>query len=231
MSIVLMETHQKVLRKVKKRAFIIHGLGILLTLFVAMFPWMSKVQSDLIRASYAVVRHHLVGLEGRYALLEILRNKPLTIGQALNIADVVMDEAKASNVPVHMVLGIMSLESEFNPNAISSEGARGLMQVMPATWKQYVPNESLRGQGSKHDPAMNVRVGVRYLGDLVKQYGDWRSALKIYGGFVTKSPDKYVNIVMAKAEQYRAQIGDDDGSGFADQGEKAKAKETAKVRQ
>ncbi len=48
---------------------------------------------------------------------------------------------------------------------------------------------------------------------------------------MTKSPDKYVNIVMAKAEKYRVQIGDDDGSGFADQREKAKAKETAKIRQ
>ena len=230
MSIVLMETHQKVLRKVKKRAFIIHGLGILLTLFVAVFPWISRVQSDLIRASYAVVRHHLVELEGRYALLEILRNKPLTVGQALEVADVVMDQARASNVPVYMVLGVMSLESEFNPNAVSSEGARGLMQVMPAIWNQYVSTESLRGQSSRHNPALNVRVAVRYLGDLIKQYGDWRSALKIYGGFVTKSPDEYLNIVMANAERYRLQIGDDDGSSFADQTEKAKAKEPTKVR-
>ncbi len=48
---------------------------------------------------------------------------------------------------------------------------------------------------------------------------------------MTKSPDNYVNIVMAKPEQYRIQIGDDDGSGFADQREKAKGKETAEVRQ
>lgn len=212
MSMILMETHQRMVRKVKNRAFIIHGLGILLTLFVAAFPWVSKIQGDLIRASYAVVRHHLVELEGRYALLEILRNKPLTVGQALEVADVVMDEAKASRVPVHMVLGIMSLESEFNPSAVSSEGARGLMQVMPAVWNQYVSTEPLQGKSSRHNPALNVRIAVRYLGDLIKQYGDWRKVLRVYGGFVTKSPDKYVNIVMANAERYRVELGDDDGS-------------------
>lgn len=209
MSIILLETHQRVVRKIKKRGFIIHGLGILLTVFVLVLPWMSKMQNDLIRASYGVVRHHLVELEGRYVLLEILRNKPMTVGQALEVADVMMDEARSSKVPIHVVLGVMTVESEFNPNAVSSEGARGLMQVMPATWNHYVSTDSLRGQSTKHSPALNVRIGVRYLGDLLKQYGDMKKVLTVYGGFVSKKPDKYVNLVMANAEKFRVQLGGD----------------------
>jgi soluble lytic murein transglycosylase-like protein len=213
MSIILLETHHQVVRKIKKRAFVIHVILVLMLLASVSLPWISKVKNDLIRASYGVVRHYLVEFKARQALLEILRNKPLTVGQALEVADVVIDEAKANKVPVHMVLGIIDLESEFNPDARSSEGARGLMQVMPDTWDRYVSAEPLKGLKAKHNPAMNVRVGVRYLGDLIKQYGDWRKVLKEYGGFVKKSPDKYVRIVMANAERYRVQLGDVDGSG------------------
>jgi soluble lytic murein transglycosylase-like protein len=213
MSIILLETHQKTVRKIKKRAFIIHVILVLMLLASLSFPWISKVKNDLIRASYGVVRHYLVELKGRYALLEILRSKPLTIGQALEIADVVMDEAKTSEVPVHMVLGVMSLESEFYPDAVSSEGARGLMQVMPDVWDQYVSTEQLKGLNAKHNPALNVMVGVRHLGNLKRQYGDWRKTLKVYGGFVKENPDRYVRIVMANAERYRLQLGDADGGG------------------
>lgn len=225
MSVILLETHQRVVRKIKKRGFIIHGLGILLTALVLFLPWVSKIEIDLIRASYGVVRHHLVGFECRYALLEILRNKPLTVGQALEVADVVMDEAKTSNVPIHVVLGVMKAESEFRADALSTAGARGLMQIMPATWNMYA-GEALVGQGSKHSPALNVRIGIRYLGDLLRQYGDMKKVLTVYGGFVSKKPDKYVNLVMANAERYRVQLGGVDGSSSANEAEK-----TTKVRQ
>jgi len=112
---------------------------------------------------------------------------------------------------VPIILGVMSEESEFRTDALSTAGARGLMQIMPATWNIYA-GEALRGQGSKHNPALNMRIGIRYLGDLLKEHGNVRKALKVYGGFVTKSPDRYVNAVMAKAEQYRVQIGDGDGN-------------------
>jgi len=231
MSIILLETHHKLVRKVRKRAFIIHGILVLMLSVSVLFPWISKIENDLIRASYGVVRGHLVNMESRYALLEILRNKPLSAGQALEIADVLIEESRASKVPVSIVLGVMNVESEFRTDAVSTAGARGLMQVMPAIWSQYVESDALKGQTSRHNPALNVRVAVRYLGDLFKRHGDVRKALKVYGGFVTKSPDRYVNAVMAKAEQYRVQIGDDNGSGFANEVREAKTEKTTKVRQ
>jgi hypothetical protein len=206
-----METHERLVRKVKKRAFIIHGVLALLLTVSILFPLISKVESDLIRESYGVVRQHLVNMECKYVLLEILRNKPLSIGQALEIADVVVEESRTNRVSVPSILGVMSVESRFRTDAVSAAGARGLMQVMPAVWSQYIESDELRGQTSRHNPALNVRVAVRYLGDLLRQYGDVRKALKAYGGFITKSPDKYVNAVMTKAEQYRVRIGDDHG--------------------
>lgn len=211
MSVLLMETHERLVRKVKKRAFIIHGVLALLLAVSVLFPWASKLESDLIRESYGAVRQHLVNLESRYALLEVLRNKPLSVGQSLEIADVIMEESKASGVAISIILAVMKVESEFRTDAVSSAGAMGVMQVMPVVWSQYVGPENLKGQASRHNPALNVRVAVRYLGDLFRQYGDARKALRVYGGFINKSPDRYVNAVMLKAERYQAQMGGGDG--------------------
>jgi soluble lytic murein transglycosylase-like protein len=62
---------------------------------------------------------------------------------------------------VHIVI---RAESNYDPFAISSAGAMGLMQLMPATARQY-------GVMNVFDPAQNIEGGVRYLKDLVKLFG------------------------------------------------------------
>lgn len=212
MSVIMLETHYQTVRGIKKRARIVYGILIFLLLFSGLFHWSGKVGNDLIRESYQLVKYRLVDRQARYVLLEILRNKPLTIGQALEIADVVIDQTRQSKVPIDIVLGLMDLESEFMPEAVSSEGARGLLMFMPSTWKLYVPLKDLQRQSAMHNPALNVRMGIRYLGDLIKDYrGDWKKILKEFGGFSKTSPDIYIRVVMARAEKYRIQIGDGDG--------------------
>lgn len=208
MSVISIETHDRILRKVKRKGLRVQlALIAMLVLAVVCF-FVDGIRTALVRETYEVVRIHLAELRCRYVLLEILRSKPLTIGQALEVADVVMDESRASRVPIHLVLGLMEPESNFNPNAVSRVGARGLMQVMPETWKYYVDRSELKTISAMHNPALNVRVGIRYLGDLLKEKGDVKKALIEYGGFVTQSPTQYVKLVMARAEHYRAQIGD-----------------------
>lgn len=56
-------------------------------------------------------------------------------------------------------------ESRFDPSAISPAGARGLLQLMPAT-ASYVANDpSLRGEGIErlHDPGLSLELGQRYV--------------------------------------------------------------------
>ena len=215
MSVILRETHELMLRQVKRRALTVQLVLVVMLVIALVYPFMDGLRTALVRESYKLVRVHLAELRCRYVLLEILRNKPLTVGQALEVADVVIDESKASRVPIHLVLGLLGPESNFNPGAVSRVGARGLMQVMPETWKYYVDRSELKTVSAMHNPAMNVRVGIRYLGDLLKEKGDTRKALSVYGGFITKSPTQYVNVVMAKAERYKAQIGEMYGSDTA----------------
>ncbi|MCX8134709.1 MAG: transglycosylase SLT domain-containing protein [Roseococcus sp.] len=56
-------------------------------------------------------------------------------------------------------------ESRFNPEAVSPAGARGLLQIMPATASYVAGDPSLRGAGAQrlHEPGLSLEIGQRYL--------------------------------------------------------------------
>jgi len=56
-------------------------------------------------------------------------------------------------------------ESNFDPSAVSRAGARGLLQIMPATASYVTGDASLRGAGARrlHDPGFALEVGQRYI--------------------------------------------------------------------
>jgi soluble lytic murein transglycosylase-like protein len=68
------------------------------------------------------------------------------------------------------VLGITRQESGFDPEARSGAGARGMMQLMPAT-AQIVAQRLGLGYGDLDDPAYNMKLGSAFLGQLVSQFG------------------------------------------------------------
>jgi hypothetical protein len=82
--------------------------------------------------------------------------------------------ATRHGVSPRLVAAIIQAESEFNPRAVSRKGARGLMQLMPAT------AASLQ-VGDVHDPFENVEGGVRHLRMLMDRYrGDLPRVLAAY---------------------------------------------------
>lgn len=62
-----------------------------------------------------------------------------------------------------LVQALIAVESGFNTNAISPKGARGLMQLMPATAKRY----GMKNEQELHVPSKNIDMGVRHLKDLL----------------------------------------------------------------
>ena len=89
----------------------------------------------------------------------------------------VREIAKAHGVDPRLVLGLIDVESRFMTSAISPKGARGLMQLMPATARQY----GMRDVAELHDPRRNVDIGVRHLRDLLQAHGNnWTLTLAAY---------------------------------------------------
>ncbi len=72
-----------------------------------------------------------------------------------------------------MVFALSRQESEFDPNAGSSVGAQGLMQLMPGTAKLIARQYSLPFELAKlkGDPSYNVKLGAAHLADLVDTFG------------------------------------------------------------
>ncbi|MCB1747561.1 MAG: lytic transglycosylase domain-containing protein [Gammaproteobacteria bacterium] len=68
--------------------------------------------------------------------------------------------AKANRLPEALLHAVITAESAYDPDAVSSAGAVGLMQLMPATAQRY-------GVGNRRDPNANVSGGTRYLRDLL----------------------------------------------------------------
>ena len=96
------------------------------------------------------------------------------VGTPAAMDDVINEVSRRYSMDPGLIATVISVESGFNANAVSPKGARGLMQLMPATARQY-------GVRNPHDARENIEGGVAYLRDLVQRYkGDLRLALAAY---------------------------------------------------
>jgi soluble lytic murein transglycosylase-like protein len=77
--------------------------------------------------------------------------------------DLIREHARLNGVRPDLVRAVVQVESGFNPSARSPKGAVGLMQLMPATMREF-------GVSNPYDPNDNVRAGVAYLRQLLDRY-------------------------------------------------------------
>ena len=98
------------------------------------------------------------------------------------LAHTVVEESRARGMSPSLVLGVIQIESGFYNFAVSSRGAMGLMQIMPATGEGLAAELSLPWYGPQtlFDPIVNVRMGIAYLSQLRRDYGNLATALAAY---------------------------------------------------
>jgi len=88
--------------------------------------------------------------------------------------DEVRDAAQRRGIDPHLVAAVVREESSYYPRATSRAGARGLMQLMPATARLMAPGSDLE------DPGVNIELGTRFLAGLMREFNDPRLALAAY---------------------------------------------------
>jgi soluble lytic murein transglycosylase-like protein len=90
------------------------------------------------------------------------------------LAGIINDAAKQYSVDPNLIAAMTYRESAFNPNAVSSRGAQGLMQLMPKTARAL-------GVRDAFDPRDNIFGGTRYLKTLLDRFhGDVDLTLAAY---------------------------------------------------
>ena len=82
--------------------------------------------------------------------------------------------AQTRGLNPYLVLSIIRQESAFNPAAVSSSGARGLMQLMPATAQELLTKLKLPQESASrlHDPQLSITLGTHYFAGLMQRYQD-----------------------------------------------------------
>lgn len=116
---------------------------------------------------------------------------------------IIAQAAARYKVDEKLLHAVIQTESAYQPKVVSSAGAVGLMQLMPATAKRY-------GVTNRHDPIQNVDGGAHYLKDLltlfnnntrlaVAAYNAGENAVKKYKNSVPPYPEtrNYVKQVLA----------------------------------
>ncbi len=97
---------------------------------------------------------------------------PATDLRARPFAALISAVADRHGVDARLVHAIVAVESDYQPRARSNRGAKGLMQLMPATARQYALRDPF-------DPKSNLEAGVRHLKDLLSRF-DLSLALAAY---------------------------------------------------
>jgi soluble lytic murein transglycosylase-like protein len=78
--------------------------------------------------------------------------------------DIIENTAQKYNISSALIKAVIKAESDFNPGAVSSAGAMGLMQLMPDTARDL-------GVKDAFDPRENIDGGVRFLKDMLNKFG------------------------------------------------------------
>ena len=100
---------------------------------------------------------------------------------------------EANNVPYHVALGLIWVESRFQPDADNGT-SYGLCQLN----RDYFPD--------KLTPAENIWAGMEYLGSLIDQYGDLEAALCAYHDGHDTGHRRYSTAVLEAAEVWKTAI-------------------------
>jgi len=131
-----------------------------------------------------------------YSVVKSQKND-LSDAWAWDVATTILEESYRHSLDPMLVLAVINVESGFQNWAVSTEGARGLMQIRPIVANALAKELEAIERGVKgsiedsldsftlhpldlDDPVSNIKLGVYYLGSLKKNFRDLKLALTAY---------------------------------------------------
>lgn len=147
-------------------------------------------------------------------LQEIVNNTPMEE----HSAETLLEKSEKHDLDIYLLLGLIRVESVFDPTNVSSAGALGLMQLMPSTARNMASERGVEySEDRLFDPEYNIKLGTLYVNQLMETYdGDIHKALTAYnrgeGGlqsFINSrgtAESGFSRIVLEKKEKYEEKL-------------------------
>ncbi len=157
---------------------------------------------ELVKAFISQIEAQMPAIEEAYKELSSFggaiskQKSSINEDRAFVYAFLITKYAKSYGLDPHLVAGVMATESEFNPKAVSSANAKGLMQIHQAAWK--LSDKTL------FDVEQNIKHGSRIL--FFYKNSEPKNFLRAYGGHsdrTSKEAEKYESKVNRNAQQIR----------------------------
>ena len=110
-----------------------------------------------------------------------LKNRILTKAYKTDYLEYVEKYADEYNVDKYLIYAIIKAESNFDEKAVSSKGAKGLMQLMQTTAEEIAEKINIEvSEENILEPDININLGTKYISILIKKYENINLALAAY---------------------------------------------------
>lgn len=149
------------------------------------------------------IEHLVNNVEYKPAIVQYIlqhSGKKLNTEGASVIADNLIMASVNTGISISLLTGLMEIESSFNKNAKSKEGAKGLLMIIPRYHKSLIKGRNI------FDVAVNIEVGSNILKQFLNSTGSINKALAKYNGSKSKAAKIYANKVLSKERQVLASI-------------------------
>lgn len=157
---------------------------------VAKTNQMANITNEIDK-SIANINNANDGLQTINTIQNINRIKPTSKDEDTNrrIENAVNSASRKYGIDSNLIKSIIKVESDFNPNCVSSAGAKGLMQLMPFNCDDL-------GVTDPFNIEQNIDGGTRHIKEYLDKYnGDTEMALMAYNGGPTRMKNRGVNSI------------------------------------
>ncbi|MCD8073659.1 MAG: transglycosylase SLT domain-containing protein [Lachnospiraceae bacterium] len=128
-------------------------------------PYLSQYLAVLVLENWeSATLYSFLGYAGQYGNVTTTLVSPYD--------DYFEEAANTYNVPAALLKAMGFVESGYNPNAVSSAGAIGIMQLMPSTAASL-------GCTNPYDPYQNIMAGAKYVSQLLEQFSEYPNCMEL----------------------------------------------------
>lgn len=127
-------------------------------------------------------------------------NKNLSDAEALTYVELIQEASEEYGIDKRLLLALIRVESRFNREAVSPDGAKGLTQVIPVYHRGKIQSVQSRFKGSLFHPGVSIFVGASVLRECINSSKSLTAALLRYNGSLLDPTKRYAKTVLQEYE-------------------------------